>query len=76
MCTSYREIGTKAVIVAQSVVYRLSLPLFLMPDMDSLTEVTGIDIKVFVTEVSGETAGMMERTEDTHFLPARMRRST
>jgi hypothetical protein len=35
-----------------------------MSDMDSLTEVTGIDIKVVITEVSGETACMMERTEE------------
>jgi hypothetical protein len=35
-----------------------------MTDMDSLTEVAGIDIKVVITEVSGETAGMMERTEE------------
>jgi hypothetical protein len=51
-------------MAAQSVLYRVSSPCHPMTDMGSLTEVAGIDIKVVVTEVSGETAGMMERTEE------------
>jgi hypothetical protein len=35
-----------------------------MPYMNSITDETGIDIEVVVTEMPGETVGMMECTEE------------
>jgi hypothetical protein len=43
-----------------------------MPDMDSLTEVTGIDIEVVIPEGPGETTGLKEGGEEVKVneLPA------
>jgi hypothetical protein len=43
-----------------------------MPDMDSMTEATGIDVEVMVTEVPGQSVSMMESGEEVevHKLPA------
>ena len=45
---------------------------YLMPDMDSMTEATGIDVEVMVTEVPGQSVSMMESGEEVevHKLPA------